>query len=159
PAPVLAPLPDDRIAPLLGAYRAPGGRTAYVVRQRSRVAVQFPEGEVVLRWPNPDGRWPFDAIDGRTVEFTRDVEGRVSGLIVAGGGSTLRMPREPRSPGLPDADGFARLRHEKQGGDGLDRLMSLELTGTLLLNGAPGTFTMASSRDDRTRSRVVVGAI
>jgi CubicO group peptidase (beta-lactamase class C family) len=157
PAPVLSPLPADQIALLLGNYRGPSGRTAYVVRQRSRVAVQFPEGEVVLRWPNPQGQWPFDSLDGSTVSFSRDAGGRATGFNLLTGNAALRFTREDPAADLPDADTFARMRREKQGGDALDRLTSLDLTGTLTIGGASGTITMASSRDGGIKALVQVG--
>lgn len=157
PAPVLSPLPADQIAPLLGTYRGPSGGVVYVVRQRSRVALQFPEGEVVLRWPNPQGQWPFDTLDGSTVSFARDGAGQVTGFNLLTGNATQRFTREDRATDLPDADAFAGMRREKQGGAAIDRLTSLELTGTLTVGAASGTVTMASSRDGNYKMRVQIG--
>jgi CubicO group peptidase (beta-lactamase class C family) len=152
---LVQPSADDMSA-LPGTY-VKGSDRVFVVRQRNRLAVQLRQGSVALRWPDPQGRWAFDGLGGGMLRFVRDDQGKPTAFELLGGPSPKVFQRRDPSADVISAKDLMELRRRKQGGDSIDRLRSVELTGTLTIGQASGPVTVLAAADGSLASRVQIG--
>jgi CubicO group peptidase (beta-lactamase class C family) len=148
PAPTLTALPDGEVQPLLGTYHGPGGYV-YAVRQRSRVALQMPEGLTILRWPDPQGRWAFDgSLGSAAAQFTRGPGGTVTGLdLLNVGAQPVHLDRVAAPSGLPRVDEVIRAGTFPE---------ALQLKGTLTIGAREGSFDVTAASGGRFASAVAI---
>jgi CubicO group peptidase (beta-lactamase class C family) len=142
-----------------GAYRFES-RRVFVVQQQNRLAVQVPEAQLTLRWPDPQGRWAYEGFSGDAVRFVTDASGRPTGFELSGEGrpTVLFKRLEPLSD-LIDVGALMRLRREKQGGDAIDRIGTLVMTGTLTVGGVTGPVTISASRSGQYSTRRILAGV
>ncbi len=139
--------PDADIEAVLGTYKGPNGYI-YAVRQRSRVALQLPEGLAVLRWPDLQTRWALDtSLGSAAVRFSRDANGRVTGFDFLGGPQPTRYERTVAADALPNAADILKPRQFPD---------ALEFTGTLTTKAAEGSIHVIAATDGRLSSDVAI---
>ncbi|HYT77484.1 MAG TPA: serine hydrolase domain-containing protein, partial [Vicinamibacterales bacterium] len=151
PAPVLAALPDADVQPFLGTYKGPKGHV-YVIRQRSRVAIQFPEGLQILRWPDPQGRWALDGSLGNgAARFLRDANGGVIGFELLAGPQKppVRFDRAASAAAVPRAEDVMKAGRFPE---------ALHYTGTLTIGALAGTIDVIAATRGRQASTVAIAA-
>jgi len=111
-----------------------GKRRAHTLLRGNRLYVEF-VGQVFAAplWPDASGRWAFDeSAPGLTMSFDRDVVGEVTKMRLwndnkeAGTFQKIRPAND-----WPTVEQLMAFRREKQGGDRLDALRTLEMKGKL----------------------------
>jgi CubicO group peptidase (beta-lactamase class C family) len=148
PAPALAALPDTDVEVLIGTYKGPKGYV-YAVRQRSRVALQMPEGLTILRWPDPQGRWALDgSLGSAAVQFTHGPAGAVMGFdLLNAGAAPVRFDRVAAAAGLPPMEKVMRPESFPD---------ALQLTGTLTIGTIEGPLDILAASGGRLATTVAI---
>ena len=93
------------------------------------------------------------------MRFVTDASGRPSGFELLGGDKPVLFSRVEPAGDLIDVAALMQLRRAKQGGEAIDAIGTLEMTGTLSVGGISGPVTISASRDGRyTTRRTFAGA-
>jgi hypothetical protein len=156
--PLRTRLPVDELKPYLGSYRDAGGtKRAWVTLHGKRLRVELAGvGALLPRWPDASGRWALGETEpGVALSFDRSDAGEVTGMrLWQNEKSLFHLQRILPGGDLPSVEQVMAFRREKQGGDRIDALQSLELKGNLRVGATQLDFTILATRPDRVVRRI-----
>jgi CubicO group peptidase (beta-lactamase class C family) len=151
-------LSADTLQPYLGAYLEAGsGKRAWVTRHGKRLRLELAgAGAFLPLWPDGAGRWSFgDSDPGISVSFDKSDAGEVTGTRLWQNGTQLvHFQRVSPAKDLPSVEQLMALRREKQGGDGIDALRSLEIKGRLRVGATEIDNTIVAAGSDQVIRRM-----
>jgi len=128
-------LPVDKLLHLLGDYVETGSaKRAWVTLQGKRLRLELAgQGALLPLWPDNSGRWAFgETAPGVSVTFDKNDAGEATGMkLWQNDTQLLHYRRVAPATDWPTVDHLMALRREKQGGDRIDALRSLEMKGKL----------------------------
>jgi hypothetical protein len=151
-------LPADKLRPYLGAYLDAGsGKRAWVTLHGKRLRLELAGTAAILPlWPDGAGRWAFGESDpGVSVRFDKNEAGEATGMRLWQNDTQLLHYR--RVPPAEDVPGVGRLmafRREKQGGNRIDALRSLEMRGKLRVGPTELDSAIVAAGPDRVIRRI-----
>jgi hypothetical protein len=133
--PLRTRLPADKLQPYMGAYLEAGsGKRAWVTLHGKRLRLELSgAGALLPLWPDGAGRWSFGESDpGISVSFDKSDAGEATGIRLWQNDTQLvHFQRVSPAKDLPSVEQMMAFRREKQGGDRIDALRSLEMKGKL----------------------------
>ena len=125
----------EELQPLLGDYlEKSSGKRAWVTSHGKRLRLELAGQAALLPlWPDDSGRWSFgEGSPGVAVSFEKASSGKVSKMrLLYNDKPLIVFERATNVPDLPSAQEIMAIRREKQGGDRIDELKSLEMKGKL----------------------------
>jgi hypothetical protein len=126
----------DRLKPYVGDYQVEGGKGhAWVTLCKNRLRLELPggAGSLLPHWPDASGRWEFgEAAPGIAISFEKDESQTITGMrLLQNKTQIVHYKRATPAASLPSVDHVMSLLHEKQGGQHIDALHSLEMKGKL----------------------------
>lgn len=140
-----APPPPNRVptgkfetAGYAGCYRSESTPDSYlfVDVRGQRLTVAFPGSPVsALRWPNASGTWAFAIQPQSACSFEFDQKGKVAAVKISATGYEQTFRRVEKPADAPTVDELMKLRREGQGGARIDKIKSLQMTGTIQIGG------------------------
>jgi CubicO group peptidase (beta-lactamase class C family) len=152
-APPRIRLAMDRLAPLTGDYvESSGQKRAWVTIHRKRLRIELAgQGALLPLWPDSSGRWIFgESAPGVSVSFDKIDGGHATGMKLWHNETQLRPYRRvPPAGDLPTVDRLMAFRREKQGGDRIDQLRSVEMKGKLRIGSNQLATTLIAAAPDR----------
>jgi CubicO group peptidase (beta-lactamase class C family) len=151
-------LPVDQLSPYLGGYQETGsGKRAWVTLHGKRLRLELAgAGAVLPLWPDSAGRWSFGESDpGISVSFGKSDGGEASGIRLWQNDTQLvHFQRVSPAKDLPSVEQMMAFRREKQGGDRIDALRSLEIKGKLRVGLTEIDNTIVAAGSDRVVRRM-----
>jgi hypothetical protein len=151
-------LSAEQLRPYLGDFQETGsGKRAWVTSNGKRLRLELAGVTAVLpRWPDAAGRWAFGETEpGVSVSFDRTDAGDVTGIrLWQNDTQLLHFRRIARDRDLPSIEQVMAFRREKQGGDRIDALRSLEIHGKLRAGSAELDNRIVAAGSDRVIRRV-----
>jgi CubicO group peptidase (beta-lactamase class C family) len=146
-------LPVEKLKGLLGDYQeAPDAKRAWVTLRGTRLRVELAgQGALLPLWPGDSGRWAFgESAPGVSVRFDRSDDGRATGMtLLRNGAKLLTYRRVDPVKDFPSVERLMAILREKQGGDRIDALSSLEMKGKLKVGAARLETTVVAQGLDR----------
>jgi CubicO group peptidase (beta-lactamase class C family) len=150
----------EELQPLLGDYlEKSSGKRAWVTAHGRRLRIELAGQAALLPlWPDDSGRWAFgEGSPGVSVSFAKTSTGGVTNMRLLYNDKPLIVyERATNDPDLPTVQHIMAFRREKQGGDRIDELKALEMTGKLNVGSTKMEVTViAAAGPDRVVRRVV----
>jgi CubicO group peptidase (beta-lactamase class C family) len=156
--PLRARLPVEKLKPYLGSFRDAGGtKRAWVTLHGKRLRVELAGvGALLPRWPDASGRWALGETEpGVALSFDRKDAGEATGIRLWHNDKQLfHLQRSVPGRDLPSVEQVMAFRREKQGGDRIDALQSVELKGKLRVGANEVDYTILAAGTDRVTRRI-----
>jgi CubicO group peptidase (beta-lactamase class C family) len=151
-------LPVEKLHPLLGDYLDNGGtKRAWATLRGKRLRLELAgQGALLPLWPDNSGRWAFGELaPGVSVSFDQKDAGEATGMSLWQNDTRLlHYRRVSPAKDLPSVDQVMAFRREKQGGDRIDALRSLEIKGKLRVGATQLDSTLIAAGADRVIRRM-----
>jgi CubicO group peptidase (beta-lactamase class C family) len=151
-------LPVEKLHVLVGDYLEPhSGKRAWVTLRGKRMRLELAgQGALLPLWPDDSGRWEFgETAPGVSVRFERADHGGVTGMTMLQNDTKLLSYRRiATEKDLPTVERLMTMRRDKQGGDRIDALRSLEMKGKLRVGKAEIDTALVAAGPDRVIRRM-----
>jgi hypothetical protein len=151
-------LTNEQLKPLLGDYiEKSTGKRAWVTKHRNRLRLELAgQGALLPLWPDDRGRWGFgESSPEVSASFDKDSSGAVSKLrLLHQDNPLITFDRVTDISGLPSVEQLMAFRREKQGGDRIDGLKSIEAKGTLNVGATKMAVNVLAAGTNRVIRRV-----
>jgi CubicO group peptidase (beta-lactamase class C family) len=126
----------DQLKPYVGDYVVDSGKGhAWITICKNRLRLELPggAGSLLPLWPDVSGQWKFgEAAPGIAVSFEKDQSQAVTGMRLLQNKTQLVHYKRFRPPAsLPSVDRVMSFLREKQGGERIDAIKTLEMKGKL----------------------------
>ena len=155
-------LPVEKLHPLLGDYLDDGGtKRAWTTLRGKRLRLELAgQGALLPLWPDNSGRWAFGELaPGISVSFDQNDGGEATGMSLWQNDTRLlHYRRVSPAKDLPSVDSVMASRREKQGGDRIDALRSLEIKGKIRVGATELDSTLMAAGGDRVIRRMTLPA-
>jgi CubicO group peptidase (beta-lactamase class C family) len=128
-------VPVEKLRLLVGDYQdSRSSKRAWVTLRGKRLRLELAgQGALLPLWPDDSGRWAFgETAPGVSAQFELSKIGLATGItLLQNDHELLKYRRVAAAPDLPTVDDLMAQRREKQGGDRIDALSSLQMKGKL----------------------------